>query len=178
MVIPWTAALLTIRPTDVAIETTIYAKPWWATAHGEAGHGSHPEHDEVHQILPACSSPAANAAPCVIQADSGVFDTDGTTRLDAGATTGTSVVLTWLGDAASFEARLDLAPISPIGTGGFSVPADKVSRISVSWPTERNSLRCSLWLRRWPGQLFTCSSGHAGSGEPSLIGLGRKQVER
>ena len=120
---------------DVAIETTIYAKPWWATAHGEAGHGSHPEHDEVHQILPACSSPAANAAPCVIQADSGVFDTDGTTRLDAGATTGTSVVLTWLGDADNFEARLDLAPILPISTGGFSVPADKVSRISVSWPT-------------------------------------------
>ena len=120
---------------DVAIETTIYAKPWWATAHGEAGHGSHPEHDEVHQILPACSSPAANAAPCVIQADSGVFDTDGTTRLDAGATTGTSVVLTWLGDADNFEARLDLAPISPISTGGFSVPAGKVSRISVSWPT-------------------------------------------
>ena len=120
---------------DVAIETTIYAKPWWATAHGEAGHGSHPEHDEVHQILPACSSPAANDVACVIQADSGVFDTDGTTRLDAGATTGTSVVLTWLGDAENFEARLDLAPISPISTGGFSVPADKVSRISVSWPT-------------------------------------------
>ena len=123
--------------TDVAIETTIYAKPWWATAHEGAGHSDsdHPEHDEVHQILPACSSPAANAAPCVIQADSGVFDTDGTTRLDAGATTGTSVVLTWLGDADNFEARLDLAPISPISTGGFSVPADKVSRISVSWPT-------------------------------------------
>ena len=123
--------------TDVAIETTIYAKPWWATAHEGAGHSDsdHPEHDEVHQILPACSSPAANAAPCVIQADSGVFDTDGTTRLDAGATTGTSVVLTWLGDAENFEARLDLAPISPISTGGFSVPADKVSRISVSWPT-------------------------------------------
>jgi len=121
--------------TDVAIETTIYAKPWWATAHEGAGHSDHPEHDEVHQILPACSSPAANAAPCVIQADSGVFDTDGTTRLDAGATTGTSVVLTWLGDAENFEARLGLAPISPISTGGFSVPADKVSRISVSWPT-------------------------------------------
>ena len=120
---------------DVAIETTIYAKPWWATAHEGAGHSDHPEHDEVHQILPACSSPAANAAPCVIQADSGVFETDGTTRLDAGATTGTSVVLTWLGDAENFEARLDLAPISPISTGGFSVPADKVSRISVSWPT-------------------------------------------
>ena len=122
---------------DVAIETTIYAKPWWATAHEGAGHSDsdHPEHDEVHQILPACSSPAANAAPCVIQADSGVFDTDGTTRLDAGATTGTSVVLTWLGDADNFEARLDLAPILPISTGGFSVPADKVSRISVSWPT-------------------------------------------
>ena len=120
---------------DVAIETTIYAKPWWATAHGEAGHGSHPEHDEVHQILPACSSPAANDVACVIQAESGVFDTDGTTRLDAGATTGTSVVLTWLGDAENFEARLELAPISPISTGGFSVPADKVSRISVSWPT-------------------------------------------
>ena len=129
--------------TDVAIETTIYAKPWWATAHEGAGHSDsdHPEHDEVHQILPACSSPAANAAPCVIQADSGVFDTDGTTRLDAGATTGTSVVLTWLGDAENFEARLDLAPISPISTGGFSVPADKVSRISVSWPTSGNSLR-------------------------------------
>ena len=121
--------------TDVAIETTIYAKPWWATAHGEAGHGSHPEHDEVHEILPACGTPAANDVACVIQADSGVFDTDGTTRLDAGATTGTSVVLTWLGDAENFEARLDLAPISPISTGGFSVPADKVSRISVSWPT-------------------------------------------
>ena len=122
---------------DDTIETTIYAKPWWATAHEGAGHSDsdHPEHDEVHQILPACSSPAANAAPCVIQADSGVFDTDGTTRLDAGATTGTSVVLTWLGDAENFEARLDLAPISPISTGGFSVPADKVSRISVSWPT-------------------------------------------
>ena len=121
--------------TDVAIETTIYAKPWWATAHEGAGHGSHPEHDEVHQILPACGAPGAGDVACVIQADSGVFDTDGTTRLDAGATTGTSVVLTWLGNAASFEARLGLAPISPISTGGFSVPADKVSRISVSWPT-------------------------------------------
>ena len=122
---------------DVAIETTIYAKPWWATAHEGAGHSDsdHPKHDEVHQILPACSSPAANAAPCVIQADSGVFDTNGTTRLDDGATTGTSVVLTWLGDADNFEARLDLAPILPISTGGFSVPADKISRISVSWPT-------------------------------------------
>ena len=120
---------------DVAIETTIYAKPWWATAHGEAGHGSHPEHDEVHEILPACNAPGAGDVACVIQADSGVFDTDGTTRLDAGATTGTSVVLTWLGDADNFEARLDLAPISPISTGGFSVPAGKVSRISVSWPT-------------------------------------------
>ena len=122
---------------DVAIETTIYAKPWWATAHEGAGHSDsdHPDHDEVHEILPACSSPAANAAPCVIQADSGVFDTNGTTRLDDGATTGTSVVLTWLGDADNFEARLDLAPILPISTGGFSVPADKISRISVSWPT-------------------------------------------
>ena len=124
--------------TDVAIETTIYAKPWWATAHEGAGHSDsdHPEHDEVHQILPACSSPAANDVACVIQADSGVFDTDGTTRLDAGASTGTSVVLTWLGDADNFEARLDLAPILPISTGGFSVPAGKVSRISVSWPTD------------------------------------------
>jgi hypothetical protein len=117
---------------DVAIETTIYAKPWWATPQS----GSDPAHDEVHQILPACSSPAANDVACVIQADSGVFNTDGTTRLDAGATTGTSVVLTWLGDADSFEARLGLAPILPIATSGFSVPADKVSRISVSWPTD------------------------------------------
>ena len=27
---------------DVAIETTIYAKPWWATAHGGAGHSAAP----------------------------------------------------------------------------------------------------------------------------------------
>ena len=44
---------------DVAIETTIYAKPWWATAHEGAGHSDsdHPEHDEVHEILPACTAP-------------------------------------------------------------------------------------------------------------------------
>jgi len=120
---------------DVAIETTIYAKPWWATAHEGAGHSDHPEHDEVHEILPACSSPGASDVACVIQADTGVFETDGTTRLDDGASTGTSVVLTWLGDANNFEARLSLAPILPIGSGGFSVPVDKVSRISVSWPT-------------------------------------------
>ena len=119
---------------DVAIETSIYSKPWWQTPQGEGD----PEHDEVHQILPACSSPAANAAPCVIQSDTGVFDTDGTNRLDSGVTTGTSVALTWLGDADNFEARLDLAPIDPISNNGFAIESGKVSRISVSWPTDGN----------------------------------------
>ncbi|MBL6593097.1 MAG: hypothetical protein ISP16_03420, partial [Candidatus Aquiluna sp.] len=62
---------------DVAIETSIYSKPWWQTPYSEGD----PRHDEVHQILPACSSPAADDAPCVIQSDTGVFDTNGTTRL-------------------------------------------------------------------------------------------------
>jgi len=117
---------------DVAIETSIYSKPWWQTPEGEGD----PEHDEVHQILPACSSPAAGDAPCVIQADTGVFNTDGTTRLDSGADTGTSVALTWLGNADNFEARLDLAPIDPISNNGFAIESGKVSRISVSWPTD------------------------------------------
>jgi hypothetical protein len=117
---------------DVAIETSIYSKPWWQTPQGEG----EPDHDEVHQILPACSSPAANAAPCVIQADTGVFNTDGTIRLDSGVSTGTSVALTWLGDADNFEARLDLAPIEPISNNGFAIESGKVSRISVSWPTD------------------------------------------
>ena len=119
---------------DVAIETSIYSKPWWQTEWAEGD--PEPEHDEVHQILPACSSPAATAAPCVIQADTGVFDTDGTTRLDSGADTGTSVALTWLGDADNFEARLDLAPIDPISNNGFAIESGSVSRISVSWPTD------------------------------------------
>jgi hypothetical protein len=120
--------------TDVGIEAWIYSKPWWAIA--DADPDSAPNYDEVHSLLPTCAgSETSSDEPCVMNG-SGIFQANGTTRLD----TGYSAVLTRLGDESGFEARLDLAPTAPIGSSGFAIPASSVANIAVSWPTSGTSL--------------------------------------
>ena len=120
--------------TDVGIEAWIYSKPWWAIA--DADPDSAPNYDEVHSLLPTCAgSETSSDEPCVMNG-SGIFQANGTARLD----TGYSAVLTRLGDESGFEARLDLAPTAPIGSSGFAIPASSVANIAVSWPTSGTSL--------------------------------------
>ena len=105
---------------DVGIETWVSSRPWWGPG----------ERDETHVLLEACSSPNASDDPCV-EATSGVFAANGTTRLDSGY----SVVLEMVGDADSFEANLELAATSTFSSGVFGIASGSVTKIAVSWPT-------------------------------------------
>ncbi len=108
---------------DVGIETWVSSRPWWGPG----------ERDETHVLLEACSGPTASDSPCV-EATSGVFAANGTTRLDSGY----SVVLEMVGDADSFEANLELAATSTFSSGVFGIPSGSVTKIAVSWPTTGN----------------------------------------
>lgn len=108
---------------DVGIETWVSSRPWWGPG----------ERDETHVLLEACSSPNASDDPCV-EATSGVFAANGTTRLDSGY----SVVLEMVGDADSFEANLELAATSTFSSGVFGIASGSVTKIAVSWPTTDN----------------------------------------
>ena len=108
---------------DVGIETWVSSRPWWGPG----------ERDETHVLLEACSSPNASDDPCV-EATSGVFAANGTTRLDSGY----SVVLEMVGSADSFEANLELAATSAFSSGGFGIAPGSITKIAVSWPTSGN----------------------------------------
>ena len=107
---------------DVAIETWLSSEPYWSTP-GPPG--------DVNFIVPPCSSPNATHEACV-ESISGVFAADGTTRQDSGY----AVKMTLTGDADDLSAYVDLAPTQPIGSGGYSVPANSIAKLAISWPTD------------------------------------------
>ena len=115
---------------DVAIETWLSSEPYWGTPG---------DHSDVNFIVPPCSSPQANDKACV-ESISGVFAADGTTRQDSGY----AVKMTLTADAddsgvlvpETLSAYVDLAPTQPIGSGGYSVPANSIAKLAISWPTD------------------------------------------
>jgi len=100
--------------TDMAMETVLASKPWNA-----------PGGDTTQAQLSACSSPAANAAPCYLAADTGIFASDGTTSR------GDYVVTV---SALSDEAAVEISPDEAL-TNGFSITPGDVAALSISWPT-------------------------------------------
>ena len=107
---------------DVAIETWLSSEPYWSTP-GPSG--------DVNFVVPPCNSPNATHEACV-ESISGVFAADGTTRQDSGY----AVKMTLTGDADDLSAYVDLAPTQPIGTSGYSVPANSIAKLAISWPTD------------------------------------------
>ena len=107
---------------DVAIETWLSSEPYWSTP-GPPG--------DVNFVVPPCNSPQATDEACV-ESISGVFAADGTTRQDSGY----AVKMTLTGDADDLSAYVDLAPTQPIGTSGYSVPANSIAKLAISWPTD------------------------------------------
>ena len=107
---------------DVAIETWLSSEPYWSTP-GPPG--------EVNFVVPPCNSPTPTHEACV-ESISGVFAADGTTRQDSGY----AVKMTLTGDADDLSAYVDLAPTQPIGSGGYSVPANSIAKLAISWPTD------------------------------------------
>ena len=101
--------------TDMAMETVLASKPWNA-----------PGGDTTQAQLSACSSPtAANAAPCYVDADTGIFASDGTTSRGPYV-----VTVSALSDEAAVEISPDVAQ-----TNGFSITPGDVAALSISWPT-------------------------------------------
>ena len=115
---------------DVAIETWLSSEPYWSTP-GPPG--------EVNFVVPPCNSPTPTHEACV-ESISGVFAADGTTRQDSGY----AVKMTLTVDAddsgvlvpETLSAYVDLAPTQPIGSGGYSVPANSIAKLAISWPTD------------------------------------------
>ena len=115
---------------DVAIETWLSSEPYWGTPG---------VHSDVNFIVPPCTSPQATDEACV-ESISGVFAADGTTRQDSGY----AVKMTLTVDAddsgvlvpETLSAYVDLAPTQPIGTSGYSVPANSIAKLAISWPTD------------------------------------------
>ena len=100
--------------TDMAMETVLASKPWNA-----------PGGDTTQAQLSACSSPAANDAPCYVAADTGIFASDGTTSRGAYV-----VTVSALSNEAAVEISPDVAQ-----TNGFSITTGDVAALSISWPT-------------------------------------------
>lgn len=98
---------------DMAMETVLASKPW-----NSGG-------DTTQAQLSACSdSPAADAAPCYVAADTGIFASDGTTPRGAYVVTVS---------ALSDEAAVEISPDEPM-TNGFSITPGDVAALSISWP--------------------------------------------
>lgn len=100
--------------TDMAMETVLASKPWNALGG-----------DTTQAQLSECSSPAENAAPCYVAADTGIFASDGTTSR------GDFVVTV---SALSNEAAVEISP-DEAQTNGFSITPGDVAALSINWPT-------------------------------------------
>ena len=100
--------------TDMAMETVLASKPWNVGG------------DTTQAQLSECiGSQAADDAPCYVEADTGIFASNGTTSR------GDYVVTV---SALSNEAAVEISPDEP-QTNGFSITPGDVAALSISWPT-------------------------------------------
>lgn len=101
---------------DTAIFTHVVSPPWQGT----------------DVLLSSCSSPAATDSACYIEADTGVFASNGTTRI--GTASQFSVVASFYAQAGEALARA-VVGVTAAQSSGFAIPANSIIKFSISLPT-------------------------------------------
>lgn len=102
---------------DTAIFTHVVSRPWDSA---------------VDLLLTACSSPSATADPCYIEADTGIFQADGTTRI--GGTSQFAGTASLIADSG--QDFIDAAVAFTTAHGdGFATQANSIVKMSLSLPT-------------------------------------------
>lgn len=102
---------------DTAIFTHVVSKPWDTAS---------------DVLLSACSSPAASDSACYVAADTGVFQSDGTTRVGGGSDF--SVVASFYSQSGEAIANA-VVGFTSAHSSGFSIPANAIVKFSMSLPT-------------------------------------------
>lgn len=101
---------------DTAIFTHVVSKPW----------------ESSDLVLAACSSPSATADPCIDVSATGIFQSDGTTRI--GTTSEFSASASVISESGESIVNVSLGFTAAVGNG-FAIPANSIVKGSISLPT-------------------------------------------
>ncbi|MCF8529966.1 MAG: hypothetical protein K9G69_01570, partial [Candidatus Nanopelagicales bacterium] len=101
---------------DTAIFTHVVSKPW----------------ESSDLVLAACSSPSATADPCIDVSATGIFQSDGTTRI--GTDSQFSASASVISGSGESIVNVSLGFTAAVGNG-FAIPANSIVKGSISLPT-------------------------------------------